>query len=63
MNFSPRAKRALIFAVAAIIVATVLFVGSLLFLLEEYGSIEGILREGSEMMGLDFEKEFGYLFE
>ena len=63
MKFSPRAKRALIFAAAAIIVATVLFVGSFLFLLEEYGSIEGILREGSEMIGLDFEKEFGYLFE
>ena len=63
MKFSPRAKRALIFAVAAIVASTVLFAGSFLLLLEEYGSIEGILREGSEMMGIDFEKEFGYLFE
>lgn len=63
MNFTPRAKRALVFAIAGIIIATVVFVSSFLFLLEEYGSIEGILRAGSEMMGLDFEKEFGYLFE
>ena len=63
MKFRPRAKRALIFAITALIAATVLFVGSFLFLLEEYGSLEGILRAGSEMMGLDFETEFGYLFE
>lgn len=63
MTFRPRAKWAIIIGIAGIILSTVLFVASFLFLLEQYGSIEGILREGSEMMGIDFEKEFGYLFE
>jgi hypothetical protein len=31
--------------------------------LEEYGSIEGILRAGSEMMDINFEEEFGILFQ
>ena len=57
MAFTPRAKKSIVISVV------VIFVGSLLFLLEEYGSLEGILRAGSEMMGLDFEAEFGYLFE
>lgn len=63
MQFSPRAKKALLIGVGGIVLSTVLFVGSFLFLLEEYGSIEGILRAGSEMMGIDFEKEFGILFQ
>lgn len=63
MTFSPRAKKSIFLSVAGILLATVIFVGSFLFLLEEYGSLEGILRAGSEMMGLDFETEFGYLFE
>ena len=63
MTFSPRAKRALIIGIAGIIIATVFFVVGFMMLLEEYGSIEGILRYGSELMGIDFETEFGYLFE
>lgn len=63
MKFSPRAKKSIIIGVGGIILATVIFVASFLFLLEEYGSIEGILRAGSEMMGIDFEEEFGILFE
>lgn len=63
MKFSPKAKWSIIIGVAAIVLSTVLFIASFLFLLEEYGSIEGILREGSEMMGIDFEEEFGELFQ
>ncbi len=63
MKFCPRAKWAIIIGIAGIVLSTVVFIGSFLFLLEEYGSVEGILREGSKMMGLDYEKEFGYLFE
>ena len=49
--------------IAGIVLATVIFVTSFLFLLKEYGSLEGILRAGSEMLGIDFEKEFGSLFQ
>ena len=63
MTFRPRAKWAIIIGIIGIVLSTVLFVVSFLYLLEQYGSIEGILREGSNMMGIDFEKEFGYLFE
>lgn len=63
MAFTPRAKKSIVISVVGILLAIVIFVGSLLFLLEEYSSFEGILRAGSEMMGLDFEAEFGYLFE
>ena len=63
MHFSPRSKRAMILGIGGIVAATVIFVCCFFVLLEQYGSLEGILRAGSEMMGLDFEKEFGYLFE
>lgn len=63
MNFSPKAKKALLFGICGIILATVIFVASFLYLYQEYGSLEGILRAGSEMIGVDFEEEFGYLFQ
>ena len=63
MKFSKRAKRGIILGICGILLSTVLFTVSFLYLLEEYGSIEGILRAQSELMGIDFEKEFGYLFE
>ncbi len=63
MTFTPRAKKSILLGVAGILLATVIFVGSFYILWQEYGSLEGILRAGSEMMGLDFETEFGHLFE
>lgn len=63
MKFSPRAKKALLIGICGIVLSTVIFVASFLYLLHEYGSIEGILRAGSEMIGIDFEKEFGNLFQ
>ena len=63
MKFSPKAKQSIFIGVLGIILSTVIFIASFLFLLEQYGSIEGILRAGSEMMGIDFEKEFGNLFQ
>lgn len=63
MTFSPRAKKSILIGVVGILLATVIFVGSFYILWQEYGSLEGILRAGSEMMGLDFETEFGHLFE
>ena len=63
MKFSPKAKKSMIIGIGAILLSTIIFVVSFLYLLEMYGSIEGILRAGSEMIGIDFEKEFGYLFQ
>lgn len=63
MHFSSHSRLGLIFGVGAIILSTVLFVYSLYTILQEYGSIENYLREYSTMLGIDFEEEFGYLFE
>jgi hypothetical protein len=63
MKFSTKAKRSIFLGICGIVLATILFVASLLILLEEYGSIEGILRAGSEMMDINFEEEFGILFQ
>lgn len=63
MQFSPKAKKSIFLGICGIILATVLFVASFLYLLQEYGSLEGVLRAGSEMMGIDFEQEFGNLFQ
>ena len=63
MQFSPRAKRAILIGIGGIVLSTVLFVAMFLYLLDLYGSIEGILRAGCEIMGLDFETEFGVLFQ
>ena len=63
MQFSPKAKKALLIAICTIILSTVIFVASFIYLYQEYGSLEGILRASSEMLGIDFEKEFGSLFQ
>ena len=63
MKLSLKAKRSILIGICGIVLATVLFVVSFLYLLQEYGSLEGILRAGSEMIGVDFETEFGNLFE
>lgn len=63
MKMSKKAKWSVVLGIAGILLSTVLFVATFLYLLEEYGSLEGILRAGSEMMGIDFEEEFGNLFQ
>ena len=62
MNFSSRAKLSIFLSVGSIVASTFLFVMSFLYLLQEYGSLEGILRESCETLGIDFEKEFGNFF-
>lgn len=62
MKFSEKAKKSIFFGICGIVLSTVIFTVSFLYLLHEYGSLEGILRAGSEMMGIDFEKEYGNLF-
>lgn len=63
MKLSTNAKIALILGIFAIVLSTVLTIAGFYFAIEMYGSIENALREYCEMYGLDFEKEFGILFE
>ena len=63
MKMSVKAKVALIVGIFAIILSTALTIGSIYIAIEEFGSIENALREYCEMFGLDFEQEFGILFE
>ena len=63
MNFSHKSKLSLVMGIGGIVLSTILFAVTLWILLKEYGSFEGILREGSNMLGIDFEEEFGILFQ
>ena len=63
MNFSRKSKLSLILGIGGIVLSTILFIATFFYLLEEYGSVEAILREGSDMLGIDFEEEFGILFQ
>lgn len=63
MKMSSKAKLGLILGIAAIILTTVVTIGAYFIAIEEYGSIENVLREYCQMYGLDFEEEFGILFE
>ena len=61
--FTHKAKISLFMGVGGLLISTVIFGVTFVILLEEYGSLEGILRAGSEMLGIDFETEFGSLFQ
>ncbi len=62
MKMSPRAKLGLTLGIFAIILTTVVTIGALYIAIEEYGSIENILREYCNMYGLDFEELYGEMF-
>ncbi len=59
MTMSRKAKRGVIFGIAGMLLTTVIFIAAFSFAIEEYGSIEGILREFCNMYGYDFEEMFG----
>lgn len=63
MKMSSKAKFGLIVGIIAIVLSTVLTIGSIYIAIEEFGSIENALREYCNMFGLDFEQEFGPLFQ
>lgn len=63
MKLSSKAKFGLILGIAAIVLTTVVTIGAYFIAIEEFGSIENVLREYCQMYGLDFEEEFGILFE
>lgn len=63
MKMSSKAKLGLILGIAAIILTTVVTIASVYIAIQEFGSIENVLREYCDMYGLDFEEEFGILFE
>lgn len=63
MKMSPKAKLGLFLGIAAILLTIAVTIGALYITLEEYGSFENILREYCTMYGLDFETEFGALFQ
>ena len=63
MKMSSKAKFGLIVGIAAIVLTTVVTIGAVYIAIEEFGSIENVLREYCKMYGLDFEQEFGNLFK
>ena len=63
MKMSFKARFGLILGIFAILLTTIITVTSVYIAIEEFGSIENVLREYCEMYGIDFEQEFGPLFE
>lgn len=63
MKMSSKAKLGLILGICAIVLSTVITIAAIYIVLEEFGSFENILRNYCDMYGLDFEQEFGILFE
>lgn len=62
MHMSTKAKRGLMLGILAIVLTTILFIVAFHFALQEFGSIEGIMREFCDMYGYDFEEMFGDMF-
>ena len=62
MKMSSKARLGLILGVIGLVVTTVFNIVAFYIALEQFGSIEGILREYCRMSGLDFEEIYGDLF-
>ena len=62
MKFSQKAKGSLVLGIFAIVFTTVLTVGAVYITIQEYGSLENVLREYCNMLGYDFEELYGNMF-
>ena len=62
MTFSRKSKAALFLGVFAIIFTTAITIGAVYFTIQEYGSLEAVLREYCEILGYDFEELYGNMF-
>ena len=62
MKLSSKAQIGIILAAVGIILTVVFYGISFYLAILEYGSIEGILRESCETLGLDFEALYGDMF-
>lgn len=63
MKMSSKAKFGLILGIVAIILTTVVTVGSFAWALNEYGSMEGIIQEYCNIYGLDYEEFTNELYQ
>lgn len=62
MQFSKKSKAALILGIFAIIFTTVITITAVYITIQEYGSLENVLREYCNMLGYDFEELYGNMF-
>lgn len=62
MRLSPRAKTALWLGIAGMVVTTALYVFAYIFAINQYGSLENLLRAYCDMYGIDFESMYGDYF-
>lgn len=62
MQFSKKSKAALILGIFAIIFTTAITVAAVYITIQEYGSLENVLREYCNMLGYDFEELYGNMF-
>lgn len=62
MRFGSKAQIGIFLGLVGLCLTILLFMGSFLYALQEYGSIEGILKAYAEMNGLDYEKMMQQLY-
>lgn len=63
MEYSKPAKIGKIAGIIGLVLTVVIFTAAFAYALQEFGSIEGIVRNYCDMMGLDFEELYGELFQ
>ena len=61
IKFSKKARLGFIFGILGLVLTIVFYTIAFKIALEQYGSLEGILREACEMMGYDFESLYSDL--
>lgn len=62
MKFSKKSRGALFLGIFALVFTTVITVSAVYITIQEYGSIENVLREYCNMLGYDFEELYGHMF-
>jgi len=63
IKMSPKAKLGLILGIAAIILTTIVTIGAFIIVLEQYGSMENVIREYCNMYGYDYEEFMRELYQ
>lgn len=63
MELDSKAKAGLILGIIGIVVTVLFYVYAFYIMLQEYGSLEGVLREACEMAGYDFDELYGDMFK
>lgn len=63
MELGSKAKIGLILGIIGIVITIIFYIFALYIAIQEYGSLEALLRESCEMAGYDYDTLFGDMFQ